>query len=122
VVCSICCNWGKNYLTPLASIMVGEQPEMLNDFLSKTYETAFSSDATFLIDELYQQIMCDAFSKLSGRVLGRRLRILYTFLCTVERTSAPIVAALVPDGDDEAARAVLRDLHAMLFTLDNRVI
>jgi hypothetical protein len=68
---------------------------MLNDFLSKSYEPASSSDATFLIDELYRQIMCDAFSKLSGKVLARRLCTLYTFLCTAERTSASIVAALV---------------------------
>ncbi|KIM80637.1 hypothetical protein PILCRDRAFT_822370 [Piloderma croceum F 1598] len=109
------------YLTPLDSITVGEQTEMLYDFLSKSYEPASSSDATSLVDELYRQIMCDAFSKLSGKVLARRLRILYTFLCTAERTSASIVAALVPDGDEEAAKAVLRDLHAVLYTQDDRV-
>ena len=109
------------YLTPLDSITVGEQTEMLNDFLSKSYEPASSSDATFLVDELYRQIMCDVFSKLSGKVLARRLRTLYTFLCTAERTSVSIVAALVLDGDDEAARAVLRDLHAVLYTQDDRV-
>ena len=105
------------YLTPLNSITVGEQIEMLNDFLSKSYQ----SDVTFLIDELYRQIMCDAFSKLSGKVLARRLRILYTFLCTAERTSASIVAALVVDGDDEAVRAVLSDFHAVLYTQDDQV-
>jgi len=109
------------YLTPLDSITIGEQTEMLNDFLSKSYEPVSSSDGTSLVDELYRQIMCDAFSKLSGKVLARRLRILYTFLCTAERTSASIAAALVPDGDDEAARAVLRDLHAVLYTQDDRV-
>ena len=109
------------YLTPLDSITVGEQTDMLNEFLSKSYEPASSSDATFLIDELYWQIMCDAFSKLSGKVLARRLCTLYTFLCTAECTSASIVAALVLDGDDEAARAVLRDLHAVLYTQDDQV-
>ena len=109
------------YLTPLDSITVREQTEMLNDFLSKSYESASSSEATSLVDELYRQIMYDAFSKFSGKVLARRLRTLYTFLCTAERTSASIVAALVPDGDEEAARAVLRDLHAVLYTQDDRV-
>jgi hypothetical protein len=109
------------YLTPLDSFTVKEQAEMLNDFLSKTYEPVSSSDATSLVDELYRQIMCDAFSKLSRKFLVRRLRILYTFLCTVERTSTSVVAALIPDGDDETARAVLRDLHAVLYTQDNRV-
>ena len=109
------------YLTPLDSITVKEQIKMLQGFLSKSYEPA-SNDATSLVDELYRQIMCDTFSKLSGEVLASRLRILYTFLCTAERTSASIVAALVPDGDDDAARAVLRDLHAVLYTTqDDRV-
>ena len=103
------------YLTPLDSITVKEQTDMLNGFLSKSYESASSSNATSLVDELYRQIMCDAFSKLSGRVLVRRLRTLYTFLCTAECTSASIVAALVLDGDDETARAVLRNLHAILL-------
>ena len=108
------------YLTPIDSITVGEQTEMLNDFLSKSYEPASSSDATSLVDELYRQIMCDTFSKLSGKVLARRLCILYTFLCTAERTSTSIVAALM-DGDEETARAVVRDLHAVLYTQDDRV-
>ena len=108
------------YLTPLDSITAKEQTEMLNNFLSKSYESTSSSD-TLLVDELYRQIMCDAFSKLSGKVLARRLCTLYTFLCTAERTSASVAAALVPDGDDDAARAVLRDLHAVLYTQDDRV-
>jgi hypothetical protein len=106
------------YLTPIDSITVGEQTKLLKDFLFKSYD---SSDATSVVDELYQQIMCDAFSKLRGEVLARRLCTLYTFLCTAERTSTSIVAALVLDGDDETARAVLHDLHAVLYTQDDRV-
>ena len=34
---------------------------------------------------------------------------------------ASIAATLVPDGDDEAARAVLHNLHAVLYTQDDRV-
>jgi hypothetical protein len=109
------------YLTPYDSITVKEQTEMLDDFLSKSYEPA-SGDGTSLVDELYRQIMRDAFSKLKGKFLARRLCTLYTFLCVAERTSASIVAALVPDGDVDAARAVLRDLHAVLYTTqDDRV-
>ena len=104
------------YLTPVDSITVREQTEMLNDFLSKSYEPASSSDVTSLVDELYRQIMCDVFSRLSGKVLARRLCTLYTFLCTAEHTSTSVVAALVLDGDEKTARAVLRDLHAVLYT------
>lgn len=92
-------------MTPLAldSIMVKEQTEMLNDFLFESYEPSSSSDATSLVDELYRQIMCDAFSKLSGKVLARRL-------CTVERTSAY-----------GTANAALRDFQTVLYTQDDRV-
>ena len=107
------------YSTSLDLITVKEQTEMLNDFLSKSYESASPSDATFLVDELYRQIMYNAFSKLSGKVLTRQLRTLYTFLCMAERISASIIATLVPDGDDESTRAVLRDLHAVLYTQDD---
>ena len=109
------------YLTPHDSITVGEQTEMLNEFLSKSYEPASSSDATSLVDGLYRHIMFDAFSNFRGKFLARRLRTLYTFLCTAERTSTSIVAALVLDGDDDTARAVLRDLHAVLYTQDDQV-
>ena len=109
------------YLTRRASITAREQTVMLKDLLSKSYKPASASKATFLIDELYRQIMCDAFSELEEELLTCRLRILYTFLCTAERTSTSIAATLVPDGEDEAARAVLRDLHAVLYKQDDRV-
>ncbi len=112
------------YLTPKASITVGEQTDILNDFLSKSYEQASSSDATSvtsMVDDLYRHIMRAAFSELPRKVLAHRLRILYTFLCTAERTSASIVAALVPGGGDEVPIAVLRDLHAVLYTQNEQV-
>ena len=109
------------YLTPHNSITVGEQSEMLNDFFSKSYEPVSSSDATSLVDELYRHIMYDAFSNFKGKISARRLRTLYTFLCTAERTSTSIVAALVLDGDGDTARAVLRNLHAVLYSQDDQV-
>ena len=109
------------YLTPLGSITVKEQTGMLIDFLSKSYDPDSSRDATFLVDELYRWIMYDAFSKLNRKVMDSRLRILYTFLCTAEPTTVSIVAALLPDGDEEAARAVLHELHAVLYTEGNQV-
>ena len=109
------------YLTPYPSITIQEQTEMLDDLLSHSSETASASDATFLIDQLYRQIMHDKFSKYKGRVLTRRLRILHTFLCTAERTSTSVVAALITEGDGDIARAVVEDLHAVLYTQGNRV-
>jgi hypothetical protein len=108
------------YLTPHKSITDGEQTQMLNDFLSKSYKPDSSSAAT-LVDELYRRIMYDAFSNFSEKILARRLRSLYTFLLTAEGTSASIVAALVLDGDVKSANTVLRDLHAVLYTQDDQV-
>ena len=65
--------------------------------------------------------MCDTFSKFKGELLTRRLRILYTFLCTAERTSTSTVAALVADNDNDVAKAILEKLHAVLYTQDNQV-
>ena len=103
------------YLTPRHSITVKEQTEILNDFLSKP------SSNTSLGYELYWRIMDEAFSNLSGEVLARRLRTLYTFLCTAEPTSVSMVTALVADCDNGDAEALLRDLHAVLYIQDDRV-
>jgi len=108
------------YLNRRASIKSGEQTEMLEELLAKSYEPASAQKATFLIDELYRQIMHDAFSDLEGRFLTRRLCILYTILCMAERTSTSVVAALLVE-DDEVTRAVAEDLHAVLYIQDDRV-
>ena len=108
------------YLTPYRSITIRHQAEMLSDLLSNSHDPASASDATFLIDELYRQIMRDTFSKYKGKYLTRQLRILYTFLCTAERTSTSTVAALIEE-DDDAARAIVEDLHAVLYTQDDCV-
>ena len=109
------------YLTPHRSITVREQAEMLQNLVSKSYKPDSANGATVLIDALYRQIMIDAFSMFKDDFLTRRLRILYTFLCTAERTSTSIAAALVADGDIDVALAVAEDLHAVLYTQGDRV-
>ncbi|KAF8219604.1 hypothetical protein L208DRAFT_1382969 [Tricholoma matsutake] len=109
------------YLTPSDSISTAEQTEMLKDLLSKSYKLGSATDATFLIDILYRQIMHDTFSKFQGMLLPRRLCILHTFLCMAERTSTSTIAALIADSDNEAAKAILDNLHAVLYTQDDRV-
>jgi hypothetical protein len=109
------------YLSPHRSITVREQIKMLKNLLSGLYKSASASNATPLIDGLYRQIMSDAFSMFEDELLTCRLRILYTFLCTAERTSTSIAAALVAEGDDDIALAVAEDLHAVLYTQGDRV-
>ena len=109
------------YLTPHRSITVREQTKMLKNLVSKSHKSGSTDNATFLIDALYRQIMVDSFSRFEDEFLMCRLRILYTFLCTAERTSASIVATLVAEGDDDVAMAVVEDLHAVLYTQGDRV-
>ena len=108
------------YLTPHRSITVREQTEMLENLVSKSHHPASTNNATFLIDALYRQIMVDAFSKFKDGFLTRRLRILYTFLCTAESTSTSIAAAL-SEGYDDVAMAVVEDLRAVLYTQGDHV-
>jgi len=109
------------YLTPHRSITAREQTRMLKHLISKSNKPPSSNDPTILIDELYRQIMVDAFSKFKDEFLTCRLRILYTFLCTAERTSTSIAAALVAEGDDDVAMAIVDELHAVLYTQGDRV-
>ena len=106
------------YLIPRRSITVREQKKLVKNLLSKSVSV---SDATSLIDGLYRRIVHDTFSPFEGEILICRLRILYTFLCTVERTSTSTVAALVADSDNEVAKAVLDDLHAVLYSQDDQI-
>jgi len=92
------------YLTPRRSITVGEQTKMLKNLLSKLYKPASASNATFLIDALYRQIMFDAFSEFRDEFLTCRLHILYTILCTAERTSTSVVGMLIAEGDDDVGK------------------
>jgi hypothetical protein len=108
------------HLTP-HSITVREQTKMLEKLVSKLHKPASANDATSLIDPLYQQIMVDAFSEFKDEFLACRLHILYTFLCTAERTSISIAAALVAEENDDVALAVAERLHAVLYIQGDRI-
>ncbi|RXW11995.1 hypothetical protein EST38_g13860 [Candolleomyces aberdarensis] len=104
----------------------GEQRKFIHKHLS-TSSTAqqASLDATHLLDMLYFQILSNAFGGFEGDAFTDRLRILLTFLCTSERTSAHIVAKLLISNDLEeidtdVADNVLSLLYAVLYTDDHR--
>ena len=110
------------YLTPRLSITVDEQCKLLSKLHDP--QSISASDVrrpSVLIDELYQQILRDAFSGLDDDLFNSRLRILHTFLCTFERTSTSLAAALLSESD-ETAIAVLNDLHAVLYCKDDQVL
>ena len=108
------------YLTPRHSITRREQSMLLEKLLSRNSES--HATKSLLIDELYQNILCQAFSDLSEDIFRARLCILHTFLCTIERTSTSVTAALLSEPDDEVVNAVLRDLHAVLYCKDGQVL
>jgi tRNA A37 threonylcarbamoyladenosine biosynthesis protein TsaE len=109
------------YLTPPIKISVDEQCELLRK-LHVQQSFSASGSRPLLIDELYQQILRDAFSGLDDDDLFKsRLRILYTFLCTSERTPTSLAAALL-SVSDATATAVLNGLHAVLYRKDDRVL
>ena len=74
------------------------------------------------IDQLYQQIMIEAFAGLNDdpELLSARLCILYTFLCSAERISASVAATLL-ETDIEVASIILGNLHAVLYVQDDKV-
>ena len=95
--------------------------------------------ATALLDKLYIQILLHAFSDFEGDIRLHRLHILFTFLCTSERTSTSVVNELLLTddfGSDSASVAetnlaiaepsiaddTLQRLYAVLYIENNNVL
>ena len=108
------------YLTPRRSITPREQCKLLDDLLSS--KSGNGATQPLLIDEIYQHILRQAFSDLPEDLFRARLQVLHTFLCTIERTSTSVTAALLSEPDDEIVNAVLKDLHAVLYCKDGQVL
>ena len=110
------------YLTPGPTMAESEQRSLLNKLHDRQSFSPSGARRPLLIDELYQQIMCDAFSGLDDDdVFNSRLDILHTFLCTFERTSTSLAAALLSKSD-ETASVLLNALHAVLYCKDDQVL
>ena len=82
-------------------------------------------DEAPLLDELYLQLLSNAFRDVRPAVRQDRLKILHTFICTAERTSTSIVANLVSPSDVDSftklVDTVLAQLHAVLYTQHDQV-
>jgi len=103
------------------------------DFLAELLPTASSlmprllSDATSftLLDTLYLQVLRQAFRDFTPQTPKwvTQPRILHTFLCTADWTSASVIADLLFTSDyTDVADKLLSDLHAVLYTEDGRVL
>ena len=108
-----------------------EQKERLNT-LTCISDPAIpqTSEETSLLDNLYFQVLSDAFCHFKGTSFVHRLHVLHTFLCSAERTSTALVAELLFSSSDtdpafsytEIADSVLTHLHAVLYTENNQVL
>ncbi|KAG6876427.1 hypothetical protein C0992_013006, partial [Termitomyces sp. T32_za158] len=84
--------------------------------LKKLLESSFTMKKQFShIDEIYCQILYEAFIDFDNDDLNARLRILHTFLCAEERISSTLAAALVNSKDIDQANNVVEKLYAVLF-------
>lgn len=118
-----------------------EQKKLLKKLLSVSNSTTSQMlpGVTALLDELYIQVLLHAFGGFEGDILLHRLHILFTLLCTSERTSTSIVTKLLltDDSDSDCASVaetnpavgetsiaddVLQRLHAVLYTENNQVL
>jgi len=82
-------------------------------------------DEAPLLDELYLQLLSNAFRDVRPAVRQDRLKILHTFICTAERTSTSIVANLVSASDVDSftklVDTVIARLHAVLYIQHDQV-
>ncbi|KAF8679010.1 hypothetical protein AX14_004584 [Amanita brunnescens Koide BX004] len=78
------------YITPRRMTTKREQLHLMDKLFGSTW--AMSSTTASLIDELYQQILREAFSNLENELFDMRLSILHTFLCTEERKKPALLS------------------------------
>ncbi|KAG6859779.1 hypothetical protein C0995_004165 [Termitomyces sp. Mi166 len=112
------------YIKPNSSLTRGEQQKLLQQLLhSSTNEQPVG--ATRQIDNLYGQILSEAFTNLQTVHIQARLMILHNLLCAQERISISIAARL-SDFDDiidmeECAEHIVQELHAVLYIKEGKV-
>jgi hypothetical protein len=109
------------YITPRPKMAKFEQIDLMSKLSGSTW--VMSSATGSLVDELYQQILREAFSNLENEQFHRRQSILHTFLCTEERVSPSIAASLISEPSmEELASIIVDELHAVLYANDEGCI
>ena len=113
------------YIRPRSNMTKREQLKLMSKLFDNISPPASSPGTRSLVDELYKKILWAAFSDLDHDIFRTRLNILHTILCTQERVSTSVAAALHADSDDmqdvAEAEVVVEDLHAVLYVKDGCV-
>ena len=116
-----------------------EQRNLLKKLFAVSTTAHILPGATALLDELYLQILLHAFDVFDADIRLHRLQILFTFLCTTERTSTFVVNELLltDDFDSDSASVTetnsavaetsiaddtLQRLYAVLYSENNKVL
>ena len=116
-----------------------EQRNLLKKLFSVSITLQILPGATALLNELYVQILLDAFGDFEGDIRLHWLHILFTFLCTSECTSTSIINELLLTDDLDSNSALIAEtntyvtktsiaddtlqrLHAVLYTENNKVL
>ena len=112
------------YITPRPEMTEDEQLQLMGELLDDVSSVFESADTPSLVDNLYKQVLWAAFSKLNNSLFRTRLNVLHTILCTQERVSTSVAAALLSDSNKmrDVADVVVKDLHAVLYVKDGCVL
>lgn len=131
------------YASTVVKYLGKHAPQEQRNLLKKLFSVPITSQilpgATALLDKLYIEILLHAFGDFEGDIRLHRLHILFTFLCTSERTSTSIVnellltddfdsdSASVPETNPAVAETSIADdtlqrLYAVLYTENNKVL
>ena len=112
----------------LANLEEVEQKKLLDQLLTTSALgiAQKEEDEAPLLDQLYLQLLSNAFSNIPSTAQRDRLKILHIFLCTAEHTSISIIANLVSasnaDSFTKLIDAVLAQLYAVLYIEHDKVL
>ncbi|TEB18876.1 WD40 repeat-like protein [Coprinellus micaceus] len=105
-----------------------EQKILLEKLIPRRAQKSTSQGATHLLDNLYMQILSEAFGQFHDDFLPEKLCIFHAFLCTLERTSTAVVSGLLfPVRDPSSVPTDVVDdivscLHAVVYIDGNKNI
>jgi hypothetical protein len=127
------------YAATVVKLLAGRQPLDQKNFLKRLFNTSDPAtsqlplqDQEALLNQLYHQILDDAFGRLREDECTYRLLLLYTFLCAREPLSISTATSLLFTEDPEEidpefsytkiAKEVLDRLHSVLYVRVDKVL
>ena len=127
------------YAATIVKFLEPLQPREQKNFLNKLFTTSDSASSQLslqnpesLLNQLYHQILVDAFGNLGEDECADRLKLLYTFLCAREPVSTLSATSLLFTDDPEdpdpvfsyttIAKTIVDCLHSVLYFDHDKVL